>query len=230
MIDSQKSVWHMLRHHIGRMHPIKTAELSSATGLSRTEVTDAIRALRREHYMRIGYSRSRPVGYYIIISEDEARDSTAHLYMLIAQSVRQIAILSRMPASEVMSEVLNQSPSLPNAADLAFRDDGLTERQAIHLSHLALTSELEPDEADEIYRLIADARTIKKDAIPVIDRIRKALERRALRREASKERRINYHEMTHPKRGIARVKKRDLARHNRDWERAIEDVRKALWG
>lgn len=230
---NERAVWRVIRYRIGRKYPITAQKIADAAGISKPAAVLAIRSLRTDHLMRIGYASTRPIGYYIIASDEEARESTARLLSLVTASIRLLAIARRTPTSDVISDILNALSPLPQSVDRAFRQDGITDRQAAHLSHLVLVSEIDEEDADQIYRMLASSTTSKDETIPVIDRLRTLIDARTQRREESKARRLDYHGVAHPENEPEKLQKQDLARHRRDWNKALrqraDEARRALF-
>ena len=143
--DSQTRVWRVLRARIGKARTCPAAAISAATGLSLDDVRRAVKGLRALG-IRIGFSRRRPVGYYIISDKDEALESTAVQHRAIVAMLVRECTLRAIPPAQILSELARElSPPLVASVPA-------TPKQIRHLSHLILSSLISEEDADEIYQ------------------------------------------------------------------------------
>lgn len=146
--DEKTEVWRSLRARIGKEHAISAAQIAERAGLSQSLVKSHIKALRDEGF-RIGYSRTRPTGYYIIASRGEATESTAVQHRAIVAMIYRECVLRGVSVSAVLSELNREIPPIDVADTLA------TKKQVTLLSRLILSSIKSEQDADHIYQLIA---------------------------------------------------------------------------
>lgn len=212
--DEMIDVWRFLRTRLGKSRACAAPEIAAATGLSIDELRAAVKNLRVNR-IRIGYSRRRPVGYYIISSPTEALESTAVQHRAAVAMLSRECLLRAIPPEKLLSEIARELTPHPPVSSVP-----ATEKQVRHLSHLILSSLISEEEADLVYRQIASPDFSKPEAHRLIDELRSAIEERATNRETSKRRRLDYHSHTHPETPKEKLEERDVALTRRNWREA----------
>jgi hypothetical protein len=97
--ELQRQVLHVLLFHLGAQQAISLRDLMvkltrvCKPAPTERDTKDAIRSLVVDFKVRIGASRSKPFGYFLVTTAEEARDA-AHLYISeIRELARRVRIL-----------------------------------------------------------------------------------------------------------------------------------------
>jgi hypothetical protein len=97
--ELQREVLRVLLFHQGALNAICLRDLMGKLDHVLTpipterEIKDAVRGLVVDFKVRIGASRSRPAGYFLITSSEEARDSALPYISEIRQLARRVRVL-----------------------------------------------------------------------------------------------------------------------------------------
>ena len=221
MKKGKQKIWRVLRARLGKKHAIRAKDIAAHTGMKTESVRAAIKSLRDDDRLRIGYSRTRPTGYFIIQSGAEAEECTqiqrrAAVAMLIREcTLRGVSLPALL--SEIQREHAPNTP--PPTAYPA------TPKQKIYLSRLLLSSIHSEGDADNLFQLIASPDFSKQHAARLIDQIQKSIDQRNADRADSKMRRIVYLEIHHPDTSPKVLPKRDRSLTDRNWNQALEEER-----
>ena len=212
-----EAVWRSLRQRIGKNHAISTAQIALHTGISPDRVRSHIKTLRDEG-VRIGYSRSRPTGYFIIHTSEEADECTkTQRHAVVAMIIRECTLRGvSLPAvlSEIQREHAANTPPPPAYP--------ATAKQKKYLSRLLLSSIHSEADADNLFRLIASPQFSKQHAARLIDQIQTSIDQRNENRKNSKGRRQKYLDIHHPNTPREVLKRRDVNLTSRKWDEAID--------
>ena len=220
-------VWLILRARLGRDHAISTDAIAAICDCTLGEAKREIKTLRGAG-IRIAYSARKPQGYYIPTPADDLdNDDTlrASLSAVVALIIRQ-ALTRRICFGDLMREV-SQMVAGELVGPLAPLQHALpapaSDAQVVHLSHLVLSSEVDDDDADEIYRLIASLGLSKKSAGGHISDLRDRIDEREKRRIDSKRRRMDRQGVYHPGQPAEALIRRDEYRVRGVWKKAQAD-------
>ena len=101
----EQAVLDVLRRHRGRAQAIGLDVLAASAGISEREVQSAVALLIEQHHMPIGSAVKKPMGYYLIETEEELAESLSQLTHRITALARRVAALKRSTTPVVLNQL-----------------------------------------------------------------------------------------------------------------------------
>ena len=93
LTQDQRRMLIALRFHCGRERAVKLAELCEQLKLEERKVKDLMRSLVVDFKVRIGASRTKPYGYYLVTTAEEAKDAAAVYWSEVRELVKRARVL-----------------------------------------------------------------------------------------------------------------------------------------
>jgi len=94
-----------LRRHRGRARAIGLDSIAIVTGLSERHVQQVVAALIEAHGLPIGSAVKKPMGYFLIETEDELAESLSQLTHRLTALARRIAALKHSTTPIVLQQL-----------------------------------------------------------------------------------------------------------------------------
>jgi hypothetical protein len=94
LTEECRKVLGLLIYHKGAASAIQIKEISAYTKLSDRVVKDAVRSLIVDFKVRIGASRGKVAGYYLVMTAEEAEQSARALVHEIRELARRVRVLT----------------------------------------------------------------------------------------------------------------------------------------
>jgi hypothetical protein len=91
--EQQKQLLQVLRSHCGRESAVPLADICARTKLGEREVKDLMRSLVVDFKLRIGAARSKPSGYYLVTTAEEAKDAAQVYESEIKELAKRVRVL-----------------------------------------------------------------------------------------------------------------------------------------
>lgn len=111
-----RAVWTVLARHRGRQQAVGLDVVAIAADLSERRVQQAIAALIEEHGRPIGSACTRPMGYFVIETEEELAESLSQLTHRITALARRVAALRQSTTPLVLQQLALDMESEGHAA------------------------------------------------------------------------------------------------------------------
>lgn len=105
LTENEQSVFDVLDHHRGRGQAIGLDAVAAYTGLSEREVQSAVAELIEHHGRPIGSAVKKPMGYYLIETEEELAESLNQLTHRLTALARRIAALKQSTTPVVLQQL-----------------------------------------------------------------------------------------------------------------------------
>lgn len=101
----ERAVWSVLARHRGRRQTIGLDELALAAQVPERVVQRVIAHLIELHCLPIGSAVTKPMGYFIIETEDELAESVSQLLHRLTALARRIAALKKSTTPVVLHQL-----------------------------------------------------------------------------------------------------------------------------
>lgn len=110
-MDSDSAmVLRIIGRHQGRASAITVEIISELTGIAPRQVRDIVKHLIEHHHARIGSALTRPAGYYMIATDDEAAQNELTLRRLALSILTRAAVLKNLTVQEYMRRLQCELP------------------------------------------------------------------------------------------------------------------------
>lgn len=103
--DEDRAVLDVIRGHRGRARAIGLETVAYIAGVNERTVQDSIARLIEQHQMPIGSAVKKPMGYYLIETEEELAESLSQLTHRITALARRIAALKQSTTPIVLKQM-----------------------------------------------------------------------------------------------------------------------------
>ncbi|SRR5579884_59115 len=93
LTNDQRRLLIALRFHYGRERAIELKELCELVKLDERKVKDLMRSLVVDFKVRIGAARTRPFGYYLITTAEEAKEAAGIYWSEVRELIKRAKVL-----------------------------------------------------------------------------------------------------------------------------------------
>lgn len=101
----ERAVWAVLHRHGGRANTIGLDALALASDLPERTVQHVVSHLIERHQVPIGSAVSKPMGYFVIQTDEELQESVSQLVHRLTALARRIAALKKSTTPLVLQQV-----------------------------------------------------------------------------------------------------------------------------
>lgn len=112
----EQAVLDVLQRHRGRAQAIGLDVLAACAGISERDVQSAVALLIEQHSIPIGSAVKKPMGYFLIETEDELAESLSQLTHRITALARRIAALKQSTTPIVLHQLALEIEETRDAA------------------------------------------------------------------------------------------------------------------
>lgn len=105
LTSEERAVWAVMTRHRGRLNTIGLDALALAADVPERCVQHVIAHLIERHHLPIGSAVKKPMGYFVIETDDELAESVTQLTHRLTALARRIAALKKSSTPKILQQM-----------------------------------------------------------------------------------------------------------------------------